>query len=162
MSERLKWATVGFILMFIYGIVIFALGPFSGPYTNPPNDKILTPVSIFLLGLGSAVVGMIFSLLLRWFYRRERVIAVYAGAIMVALVLILSLIDGPVQGDTDVARIFLTYYLPGSLISIPFQPFIPTPAIFYFIVVTFSWLGWGLLGLFIGYLLDRLRAMIRK
>ncbi len=162
MNIKIRWAAVGFIVMFIYGVAIFAFGPFSGPYTNPPDQKILTPFSITILGFGTAVVGSLFSLLLFRFYRNKRVFAVYGFAILVVLVLILSLIHGPIQSDTGLMESFLTYYLPGNLISIPLQPLIPTPALFYFSVITFSWVLWGILGLLVGYLLDRVRKFFRK
>lgn len=167
MNIKIRWAAVGFIVMFIYGVAIFAFGPFSGPYTNPPDQKILTPFSITILGFGTAVVGSLFSLLLFRFYRNKRVFDVYTSVVLIALTLILSIVDGPAQGDTDLLGSLLTYYLPGNLVSIPIRLLVPFililfPFMYDLIVVIFSWITWGFLGLLVGYLLDRLRAITKK
>ncbi|HZD60294.1 MAG TPA: hypothetical protein VE439_07560 [Anaerolineae bacterium] len=166
MNKRIMWALVGFVAVAILTALGLSIGMglsvvFVLEFTEITESSIYLIVP--LVSLASGIIGAVYFSVLYLLYARGRRLAAYLSIFFIALALILPVILGP---NMDPLGAVLTFYLPGAFITLLLIQLLPLGVEFgwfgLFIAINISWVVWGLLGLGIGYLLEKLSNLASK
>ncbi|MBE0448314.1 MAG: hypothetical protein IBX64_09505 [Actinobacteria bacterium] len=139
-------------------VLVFDVGLFSEPVKEP--HYLLAP----LLSLASGIIGALYFYTLYPLYARGRRLAVYFSILFIAPALILPVIID--RGDIGEMYEFLILYFPGFLIALLLAEALPSTLPYalleLFLLINITWVVRGLVGLGIGYLLEKLFKLISK
>lgn len=165
MNKRIIWALAGFIAVAILIALALSVGLLAPSYTTLPGapkdaqveEALENSMTVPVVSLASGIVAALYFYTLYPLYARRRRLAVYLSIFFIALALILPVILGT---NIDPLLAIWTYYLPGALVTkLLLAPLLPygllSKPLGRFLTINISWVVWGLVGLGIGYLLEK-------